>query len=249
MKILIVDDESPARDRLRHLLAENSDWNIVGEAANGRDALAAVEQLEPELVLLDIRMPGMDGIEAARHLATLAEPPAVIFTTAYNEYAVEAFEANAVGYVLKPVRRQRLVDALERATRPTRPQLAALSSSDPGHAARRHIGARVRGELRLIPIAEIFAFQADQKYVTVMHEDGEVLIDESLKELEQEFTEDFVRVHRSTLLAIAHIDALTKTTGGQSVARIRNSETSFPVSRRLASAVAQRLKGQKKGSV
>ena len=109
MKILVVDDETPARERLKRLIDEQDEWQVVAEARNGREALEQVDAKQPDLVLLDIRMPGMDGIETARHLAQMDEPPAVIFTTAFDEYAVEAFDASAVGYVLKPVRRKRLV--------------------------------------------------------------------------------------------------------------------------------------------
>ena len=244
MKVLVVDDEAPARDRLSRLLEEIDGFDLVGEASNGREALQQVDAKQPDLILLDIRMPGMDGIEAARHLAGLEEPPAVIFTTAYNEYAIEAFEANAVGYVLKPVRRQRLAEALQRAQRPTRPQLASLASRDQSHSARRHISARVRGELRLVPIADIFCFHADQKYVTVHHLEGELLIDEALKDLEQEFADDFIRVHRSTLLALSHLEALEKDDQGHHLARIRGRDHRFQVSRRLASSVVRRMKGK-----
>ena len=120
MKILVVDDEVPARERLKRLIEEQDEWQVVSEARNGREALEQADETQPDIVLLDIRMPGMDGIETARHLAQMDEPPAVIFTTAYGEYAVEAFDASAVGYVLKPVRRERLLDALRRASRLTR---------------------------------------------------------------------------------------------------------------------------------
>ncbi len=186
-------------------------------------------------------LPGMDGIETARHLAQMDEPPAVIFTTAYGEYAVEAFDASAVGYVVKPVRRERLLDALRRASRLTRPQLASLVSREQ-HKTRKHISARIRGELRLVPVRDVIYFHADQKYVTVRYHDGELLIDEPIKELEDEFEGAFVRVHRSTLVAVAHIEALAKDEEGHYEIRLKGLEESFPVSRRLAPAVLQRLK-------
>ena len=241
MKILIVDDEAPARDRLKRLIDEQDDWQIVAEAANGHEALKQADATQPDIVLLDIRMPGMDGIEAARHLAQMDEPPAVIFTTAFNEYAVEAFDANAVGYVLKPVRRERLLDALQRASRLTRPQLASLASRDQ-HKARKHISARIRGELRLVRVRDVLYFHADQKYVTVRYRDGELLIDEPIKELEDEFADAFVRVHRSTLVAVAHIEALAKDEEGHYEIRLKGLDERFSVSRRLAPAVVQRLK-------
>ena len=243
MRILVVDDERPARERLKRLIDEQDEWEVVAEAANGREALEQADAKQPDLVLMDIRMPGMDGIEAARHLTQMDEPPAIIFTTAYDEYAIDAFDANAVGYVLKPVRKERLLDALQRVNRLTRPQLAKLSSRGKD-SARKHISARIRGELRLVPVQDILYFQADQKYVTVRFHDGELLIDEPLKELEEEFAEDFVRVHRSALLAVAHIEALERDDQGHHQARMRGLDERFPVSRRLASSVVDKLKGR-----
>ncbi|HEX4619089.1 MAG TPA: response regulator, partial [Steroidobacteraceae bacterium] len=136
LKVLIVDDEPPARERLRSLLAEIAEVDVVGEAVSGAEALAHTHDLAPDIVLLDVRMPGMNGLEAARHLSVLEEPPAVIFTTAYDEYAVEAFEAHAAGYLLKPVRKEQLAAALTRAGRLTRAQLQKLAAAG-GEAARR----------------------------------------------------------------------------------------------------------------
>ena len=142
LKVLIVDDEPPARERLRSLLAEIADVEVAGEAHNGREALSHAHDLAPDVVLLDVRMPGMDGLEAARHLNVLEEPPAVIFTTAYDQYAVEAFEAHAVGYLLKPVRKEQLAAALTRAGRLTRAQLQRLAAGE--DERRTHIAARHR---------------------------------------------------------------------------------------------------------
>ena len=145
MKILIVDDEKPARDRLRQLVEDLGGHDVVGEAGNGEEALSLTDELGPDVVLLDIRMPGMDGIETAHHLNTMSDPPAVVFATAYDEYAIDAFDARAIGYVLKPVRRERLERALEHAQRLTASALSELSG-DPGMASRRsHVCARVKG--------------------------------------------------------------------------------------------------------
>jgi len=152
MRVLIVDDEPPARDRLRRLLEELPDTECVGEAGTGEQALELARQAQPDVVLLDIRMPGMGGLEAARHLAALPEPPAVIFTTAYEQHALEAFDAEASGYLLKPIRRERLAAALERAQRPSRAQLARISEAA---EARTHITARVRDQLKLIPVGGV----------------------------------------------------------------------------------------------
>ena len=126
MRILIVDDEAPARQRLQQLLEDLGGHEIVGEAANGQDALKLSSQLDPDVILLDIRMPGMDGMECARHISARENPPAVVFTTAYDQYAIEAFEARAVGYLLKPVRKERLENALSQARRLTSAEADSL---------------------------------------------------------------------------------------------------------------------------
>lgn len=239
MKILLVDDEALARDRLRSLLAKAGTHEVVGEAAGGEECLRRVAKLQPDVVLLDIRMPGMDGLETARHLAALESPPAVIFVTAFDAFAVEAFDAQAVGYLLKPVRGERLAEALQRAVRLTRPQLAALSGT--GGARRRQIAARLGEALQLIPVDTIRFFQADQKYVTVYHEAGTDLIDESLKELESEFRDDFVRIHRNALVALRHMAAVERDAQGQLCVRVEGLQEPLAVSRRHAPGLRRRI--------
>ena len=247
MRVLVVDDEAPARQRLRRLLDELGIADAVDEASTGEQALHCCGENPPDVVLMDIRMPGMDGVEAARHLSILDEPPAVIFTTAYNEYALEAFDASAVGYLMKPIRRQRLEEALHRASRLTRPQLAALSAQ-PGPAAatrRTHICARSRGRLRVIPLETVLYFQADQKYVSVHHHGGEDLIDESLKSLEEEFSPQwFVRIHRKVLVSMRHLDAVERNEDGGYVAVLRDGSTRLDVSRRLAGSLRKRIESR-----
>jgi two-component system response regulator AlgR len=240
VRILIVDDERPARERLADQLRGMQGCEIAGEAADGQEALTVCTRLRPDVVLLDIRMPGMDGIETARHMARLADPPAVIFTTAYDEYAVEAFEAEAVGYLLKPIRRGKLAQALERAARLTGRQLSGIAETG---TRRSHLCARVRDELRLIPVADVYYFQADQKYVRACHRHGEDLLDESLKSLEEEFAPDFCRIHRNSLVALEHLEALDKDAGGKPVVRFRRTGDTLPVSRRHVGEIRQRLKG------
>jgi two-component system, LytTR family, response regulator AlgR len=241
VKVVIVDDEPPARDRLRRLLEEIEGCECLGEAGNGQDAIALVTREGPDVVLMDIRMPGMDGVEAARHLGTLDQPPAIIFTTAYDEYAVRAFETQAAGYLLKPVRREKLSEALARAGRLTRPQLAAIAATS-ANRRRTHLSVRVRGELRLIPIEEVLYFLADQKYVTVRHRGGQELIEESLKALEEEFSPDFVRIHRNALVAIRHMASIDRDADGQYAVRLRELPESLQVSRRLASDLLKRFR-------
>jgi two-component system, LytTR family, response regulator AlgR len=237
LKVLIVDDEQPARERLRTLLAEVGSVELVGEAATGEQALELVAQSLPAVVLLDVRMPGMDGVETAHHLSALAHPPAVIFTTAYDEYAVSAFDTQAVGYLLKPVRKEKLAAALARAERLTQAQLRALPQ---GAERRTRIAARYREGIRLIPVLEILYFLADQKYTTVRHLNGEDLIEDSLRTLEKEFGELFVRVHRNALVSTRYLDAVERSTEGQYLVRLRGCAEPLQVSRRMASELRER---------
>lgn len=247
MNILIVDDEKPARDRLRQIIEDLSGHSVVGEAANGAEALRIAAKLLPDVVLLDIRMPGMDGIETAHHLNAMDKPPAVVFATAYDEYAIDAFDARAIGYVLKPVRRERLQGALEHAERLTGQMLQELAA-DPGLETRRkHVCARIHGELRLIPINEIRCFVADQKYVSVYHEGGQSLIDDSLKSLEEEFGAEFVRIHRSALVKVTAVEKLEKLADGKTRVVLRGDSQdeadSLIISRRHVADVRRRLTG------
>ncbi|MBP6513812.1 MAG: response regulator transcription factor [Steroidobacteraceae bacterium] len=240
MRILITDDEAPARERLRRLLADVAWVEVVGEAASGEEALARTRDLEPDIVLMDVRMPGMDGLEAAQRIASLPEPPAVIFVTAHEEHALAAFDSNAAGYLLKPVRADKLVAAIERAQRLTRAQAAGAAAAVA--VARRQITVRLRDQLRLIPVEDVLSFVADQKYVTVRHLQGEDLLDESLKALEDEFAAEFVRIHRNALVAIRHLEALERGQDGQYTAVLRHGGGRLPVSRRLAGEVLRRLR-------
>ena len=248
MNILIVDDEAPARDRLRQMIGEAAEHTVVGEAGNGQQALQMAEKLRPDVVLLDIRMPGIDGIETARHISAFEEPPAVVFTTAYDEYAIQAFEANAVGYILKPVRRERLDSALRQASRLSGEKLGAVAARTGLSGQRAHVCTRRQGELKLIAIADVLCFVADQKYVTVVHGNGEDLIDDSLKSLEAEFAALFVRIHRGALVAVNRIEALAKNADGQLEVRLRGYGSGCPlplvVSRRHVADVRRRLKGK-----
>ena len=237
--LLIVDDEAPARERLTRLVEDIPEWSVAATCATGLEALTQVKALDPAVVLLDIRMPGMSGIEVARHLSSLDKPPAVIFTTAYDEYALEAFDSRAVGYLLKPVRQRRLVDALTQAGRLNDGLLRQLGQA--GFSERKHIAVRQRDDLKLIPVRDIHCFRADQKYVTVQHSGGEALIEESLKNLEDEFTRDFVRIHRSALVALAHVEAIEKAEDGSWQVRLRATEQRLRVSRRQLSELKSRL--------
>lgn len=242
MKILIADDEPLARSRLRRVIEDIGHHSIVGEAANGKEVLLQSAELKPDLILLDIRMPQMDGLEAALHLSSLDNPPAIIFTTAFSEHALAAFGSNAVDYVLKPVRRDRLEQAIQKARKVNRAQLVELGQMDETDHSRTHISAQISGNIRLVPIEEIYFFQAEQKYTTVRYHGGEVLIDESLKSLEEEFSDRFVRIHRNALVAKDCMDALEKLPGGQWVVKIRGLDSTLEVSRRHMTGIRKLLK-------
>ena len=254
MRLLVVDDEAPARARLvamlgeLSVLAEAEAIDVAGEAANGRDAVERAAALGVDAVLLDIAMPVMDGLEAARHIARLEPAPAVIFCTAYDEHALAAFDAAAVDYLVKPVRLERLREALARARR------ARASSSGGGAAAtalpdlpntprqRSHLAARMRGNLRLIPIEDVHYLQAEEKYVLVHHARGEDLIEESLKSLEQEFGERFQRIHRNCLVANDEFQELRRLPDGQVQAVLRHGKAPLEVSRRCVPVLRDRLR-------
>ncbi len=239
-RILIVDDELPARERLRSLLSEIEGAEVIGEATTGEEALRHAAEWAPDVVLLDVRMPGMDGLEAARHMNILEEPPAIIFTTAYDEYAVNAFEAQAVGYLLKPIRKEKLAAALTQASRLTRPQMQKLSAASPDR--RTHIAAKRREGLRLIPIEDVLFFFAEQKYTTVRHIKGEDLIEDSLRALEEELGSTFVRVHRNALVSVRHLERIERSAEGQYCVRLQGCPDPLQVSRRMAVELRERFR-------
>jgi two-component system response regulator AlgR len=254
MKIIIVDDEPLARSRLLAMVTELDAGEVVGEADNGADALRLVEQAAPDIVLLDIRMPGMDGIEVARHLAATLRPPAVIFTTAYDSHALAAIESNAVDYLLKPIRKPRLQAALERATTLTRAQLAGLEAVAQESASgrvrprtRTHISATLHGNLQLLPLGEIRFFRAEHKYVTARHPQGQLIIEDTLSALETEFADRFVRVHRNALVAKAHVRGIERGAHGHQYVRLDAVDDLVEVSRRLAPVIRRLLKSSSGG--
>jgi two-component system response regulator AlgR len=209
LRILIVDDEEPARERMGELLADCAGeypHSVVGVCANGYDGLTALSREPADLVLVDIHMPQMSGIEFARHTVNLPQPPAIVFVTAHDQYAVQAFELNALDYLLKPVRASRLAAALAKVAKArgeTPPGRELLASIDPH--PRRHLSVSERGRILLLPVGDILYLKAELKYVTVKTAQREHLIEESLAQLEQEFSDLFVRIHRNCLVARAAI--------------------------------------------
>lgn len=218
MKVLIADDEPLARERLARLVSAMPGYSALPDmAGNGHEVLQLVCEQHPDIVLLDIRMPGLDGLQVAARLCELNDAPAVVFCTAHGEYALEAFNVSAVGYLLKPVRSEALAEALAKAQKLNRMQLASLGKSN-GLAeeglVRSHISARTRKGVELVPIEDVLYFIADHKYVTLRHSGGEVLLDEPLKALEEEFGDYFVRIHRNALVARARIERLQRSAVG-----------------------------------
>jgi two-component system response regulator AlgR len=239
MKIIIVDDEQLARERLLALIREIGIGEIIAEACNGKEALRIAQVHKPDVVLLDIRMPAMDGMQTAQQLALLQPTPHIIFTTAYGDKALEAFDAQAVDYLLKPIRKERLEQALNRIhllrQNPiVKPQQRPM--------ARTHISYYVRGELRLIPVKEVYYFYCHQKYVVLRWKQGEVLISDTLKELEQEFIGQFLRIHRSNLVALNQIAAMVKDNTGRSYLQLKDVDERLEISRRHLSTVKIMLK-------
>lgn len=241
LKILLVDDEPLARDRLRVLLGDIAVQlvtEVVGEAGNGLEALAFLREHPVDVVLADIRMPGMDGIELAGHLGSFEKPPVVIFTTAYDNYAVQAFDLNALDYLLKPVRTQRLLTALQKIPNGPPPDLALLAGigREVRGSGRTHLSCHERGRLLLVPVAEVLYFKADLKYVTARTVDREYLLDEALTHLESEFAERFIRLHRAVLVAKAVLAGFEKAAGDDADAYgwalLRGVSEKLPVSRR-----------------
>ena len=239
MKVILVDDEPIARDRLRQLLADVGDVDIVAEAGDGIEALHACAAHDPDLVLLDIAMPGVDGLEVARHLAAFEPRPAVVFCTAFDAHALSAFAAQAIDYLVKPVRAERLSAALER----VRTFAAGRQHAETANGAERtHLCARLGGSLRLIPVEEVHYLQAEEKYVVVHHARGRDLIEESLKSLEDEFGERFVRIHRNCLVARHELMELRRDGDGHVHAVLRHGEHPLEVSRRCLPQLRAQLR-------
>lgn len=245
MKVLVCDDEQLARERLTRLVADMDGYEVVGEAVNGAEAVQRLSETDADIILMDIRMPQMDGLEAAKLISQKKAPPAIIFCTAYDDHALQAFNVNAVGYLLKPVRREALAEALAKARSLNRVQLSALSdvaaANDQSHKQRTHISAKTHRGIELVPVDDIRYFLADQKYVTVRSGRGEVLIDETLKELEDEFGERFVRIHRNSLVARRFIDGLEQVGTGHYQVRLKDTDERLTVSRRHVSGLRRLL--------
>ena len=248
LRVYIADDEAPARARMKELLADirgELATKIVGESDNGLDVIGRLPASGAQVLLLDIQMPGMGGIELARHLCALENAPAVIFVTAHDRHAVEAFELNALDYLMKPVRTERLAAALRKLItaapeRDARGQAARLERAASG--AREFFSVAERNRIVLVPVGEVLFLKAELKYVTLRTLAGEHLIEEPLVSIEREFGERFVRVHRNCLVARSAIRGFERVAGSAeeephwSVV-LEGTPERLPVSRRLWPAV------------
>lgn len=232
--ILIIDDEQPARDRLRRLVNAIPDFRVAGEAVNGTEALEKIRELAPDILLLDISMPGMDGMTLARALQEDSASPAVIFCTAYQDQALDAFEVQAVDYVVKPVRAERLEKALDKAGR-------FLGGEGEQEEEQHFLRSTVGGKVVLTPIGRVVCLVAEDKYTTVIHENGTTVVDESLTELENCYPSYFFRVHRNALVSRKHLRGLERTTEGHTQVLLSGTERKPEVSRRNVSALRKLL--------
>ena len=238
LTVFVVDDEPPARNRIKELLSDCSEQlplEIVGEAGNGHEALAKLSEVNADVVLVDIRMPQMDGIELAQHLNKLPNPPLVIFTTAYDAYAIKAFELHAIDYLLKPIRLGRLFDALShvRAAVPLRIEELKELTPEP----RKNLSIHERGKIHLIPLRDVLYLRAELKYVTVRTAQHEYLIEEPLTSLEKEFTSRFIRIHRNCLVAKEEIEGFEKVVDNEDgeshwTVKLKGLDEMLPISRR-----------------
>ncbi|MDX2506534.1 MAG: LytTR family DNA-binding domain-containing protein [Gammaproteobacteria bacterium] len=249
MKILIADDEPLARERLILLSQEVEHGCMILEAANGLEAIKQVNDAAPDVVLMDIRMPGMSGLEAAKHLAGIDNPPAIIFTTAYDEYALQAFETQAIDYLLKPIRKERLEKALGNCSKLNKLQLEQLGHQNQDISLRTHISVQVRGMILLVSVKDIDCFLADHKYITVKYSKegsiAETIIEETLKSLEEEFHSSFLRIHRNALIRKDKIEALQKSQDGRVLLKLKGLDDGLEVSRRHLSNVRKLMKSQR----
>ncbi len=244
MKILVVDDEQLARERLLRLLSRIRPDAQCLQAADGAEAIAMVGAEQPDLLLLDIRMPGMDGIEVAAELERGDSPPAEVFCTAFDEYALQALQHHAMAYLLKPVREKELAQALEGAARVNRMQLASLQDDGDAGTQRSSVSSHTHRGFESIALDQVRCFIAEQKYVTAHSATEELLIPDTLKDLESEFGDQFVRVHRNALVALQHVVRLEKAPDGSWHVVLDGLETAPPISRRHLAEAKERLAGR-----
>jgi two-component system response regulator AlgR len=234
LKILIIDDEAPARNRLRRMLEDMPAVYVTGEAATAQEALRLIPLKTPDALLLDISMPGMDGMMLAQILQEQPSPPAIIFCTAWSDKAVEAFECEAVDYLVKPVRAERLEAALDKARRFS----GAGDTSENGPFLRSTLG----GKVVLLPLADVICFNAEDKYTKAVLKDSAFVINQTLRELEKEYADILVRVHRGVLVTRKCIRGLESTSNGHHFLYLEGCEDRPQVSRRNLPAIRKLIR-------
>jgi two-component system response regulator AlgR len=234
LKLLVVDDEPLAIERLCGLLSDIPNCQVIGQAANASEAWQLINKLSPDLILLDIAMPGESGLQLAQRINTLNNPPLVVFCTAYDEYALKAFEAQAIDYLLKPIRRERLLECLERA--------AKRGKKEVTESQKQFVVTSVAGNLRRIALADILYLHAEEKYTVVHHRGGSHILDQTLKELEQKFPDHFIRIHRNCLIKQEQLKGLHRDVEGHVFAVLNDLNKPLEVSRRCASELKEWFK-------
>lgn len=241
MKIIICDDEMLAIERLNRLLQQLG-HTVVATAQNGLQAIELVKQHQPDVILLDVQMPEMDGLTCAEQLRQFNPLLSIVFCTAYDEHALSAFKLHADGYLLKPIIKQELEQLLLRIQqmKPSTTNASEINESSEKTQTRQHLSVKSHKGLELIAIDDIYYFIADQKYVTIRHKQGTALTDETLKELEHKFADKFLRIHRNALVAVQYMIALEHD-HQHSYVKIKDIDEQLVVSRRLISDVKQCL--------
>ena len=229
IRVLIVDDEPLARGRLSSLLAELPDNKLLGVASNGAEGLKLCRQLAPDLLLLDVRMPGVDGVTLAQQLDELAEKPLIIFTTAYEQYALDAFGVDAVDYLLKPINKDKLATSLSKAQQ--RLQSAAETAEE--------ITIKQGNELLRVSLDDICYLKSDHKYTTVMTSDREYLTETPLAKFAEAYPEQLIRVHRNALANRKRLASLRHNSNDGWLLQLTGVEQPLQVSRRQLSALKQ----------
>ncbi len=232
MRILIADDEPLARARLETLLRACAGTTLVASVGHAAAVLEALAAHKPEVLLLDIELPGVDGLAVAERIARMRPAPQVIFCTAYAQHALRAYELQAADYLLKPVRQERLCEAIERARK-----LHAESAQ-----ARPHLSGSVRGARQRVPLDAVIALIADEKYVTVHHDGGQMLIEDSLRSLEQAHPQRLLRLHRNCLVPRERVLGTVTQADGRILARLAGSTLQPEVSRRNLPALRDWLR-------
>lgn len=243
-RVLIVDDEPLARERLVRLIDDLPNFEVMSCLESGDEALSVMRHLKPEVVLLDISMPGLSGMEVAQQIAKLERPPAIIFCTAHEEYAVEAFHFSASGYLLKPVRAEELISALTAATKTNELQYKYLPKPAAETTAQPFVFTKSQRGIEKIPAKTVTHFVAEQKYVTAYHAKGQSLLEVSLKSLETELSELFIRIHRSALANREKICGLERKANGETYVALEGCDEKLLVSRRHIREIKDLLTGE-----